>query len=62
MKTLKYSVYSNIENEIIPGVNWCDICDVRVQLYNHVIAKEHETGKKHQNNLKNIKFITLVDE
>ena len=60
MKTLKHSVFSNIE-QIIPGVNWCDICDVKVQLYNHVIGKEHESGKKHQNNLKNIKYI-IIDE
>jgi len=63
MKTLKHSKHAlhTIKNENIPGVNWCDICDVKVQLYNHVIGKEHEYGKKHQNNLKNIKYV-IIDE
>ena len=46
MKTLKHSKHSSIHslhtdlNPKIPGVNWCDICDVRVQMDNHVIGKE----------------------
>ena len=60
MKTIKQSIRTNLEKNI-PGVNWCDICDVRVQLDNHVISREHESGKKHQQNLKHIKYVELEE-
>ena len=63
MKTMKQSKHAlhTIDNGNISGVNWCDICEVRVQLYNHVIGKEHECGKKHQSNLKNIKYVVIEE-
>ena len=63
MKASKQFIHSNQCPlvKIVPGVNWCTICEVSVQLENDLIAKEHENGKRHQQNLKETKFIDLFD-
>lgn len=51
----------NPSPKIIPGENWCGVCGVHVQLTSSVIGKEHENGKRHQKNLKEIKFVELCE-
>lgn len=63
MKTLKQykQIHFCSTEKYIPDVNWCEICDVCVQLDNDIIRNEHEKGKKHQQNIKDIKFIDIYE-
>jgi uncharacterized protein (DUF4415 family) len=63
MKTLRqYKSFHHSPNnkeKYIPDVNWCEVCDVCVQLDNDVIRHEHENGKKHQQNICEIKYVDI---
>lgn len=63
MKTLNQYKQNHLckTEKYLPNVNWCEICDVFVQLDNDIIRNEHEKGKKHQQNAKQIKFIDIYE-
>ena len=63
MKTSKQHIHPNQRHFVknVSGANWCAICEVNVQLDNDLIANEHENGKRHQQNLKEIKYVDLFE-
>ena len=62
MNTKSFTNFSNSPSKFISNVNWCSVCDVIVQLDNKYIKLEHTRGKRHQKNLKQIKYIEIYDD